>query len=129
MGLRIKPGDACWSYSGFNDFRRLLAREEGIDLDAMEGFGGLRGVPAGTRTWAEVESPLVPLLNHSDCEGYLSADDCEQMLPRLHEIAKKWIGGGQAALHPAFAYDVEQLTKLIDGMEHSVLFGCSVVFS
>jgi hypothetical protein len=42
MGLGLSVGDmSCgqWSYSGFNAFRKKLARQIGIDLDQMEGFG------------------------------------------------------------------------------------------
>src|SRR3546814_10466403 len=38
MGLDFSHTDAHWAYSGFTRFRRALAKHEGIDLDAMEGF-------------------------------------------------------------------------------------------
>lgn len=128
MGLDIRPGSASWSYSGFHEFRVRLAREEGFELDAMQGFGSAwRGQEPGTRSWDEIDSPLVPLLNHSDRDGYLDRYECEEMLPRLREIADKW--ATEQFADPVLRYDVAQLRDLISGMEHSVLHGCSVVFS
>lgn len=72
-----------WSYSGFHRFRASLAELCGIELDKMGGFGG-------SRAWPSVESePLVPLLNHSDCDGELSAEECRVVAPRLRELLPK----------------------------------------
>ena len=77
--------DNCsWSYGGFNTFRQRLGREIGIDLQAMEGFK-TNGV-----SWDTVKSPIKLLLNHSDCEGDLSCDDCEQIYPELLKLIDKW---------------------------------------
>lgn len=97
MGLDIRPRQPGsdkfisdhWvsrSYKGFRCFRRRLAAEEGIDLDVMAGFGtGL-----GQVSWDGVTSPLIPLLNHSDCDGHLTPAQCAQMMPRLAEICERW---------------------------------------
>lgn len=65
-------------YQTFAEYRRLLARDAaGIDLDAMAGFGGDGDWPQyGTQ-------PLVHLLRHSDCEGWLYQFECEDMRPVL----------------------------------------------
>ena len=101
MGLDIRPrradGEidyegnhwARWTYSGFGRFRNLLAAEEGFDLGIMEGFGSDEQTP-----WTGITSPLVPLLNHSDCDGELSAAECAQILPRLTEVHAKWSAPG-----------------------------------
>lgn len=119
MGLRIEPGGAAWSYGGFSRFRERLAALEGIDLNKMRGFGG-------KREWETVSglpiTLLEPLLNHSDCEGYLDAYECDQMIPRLQAIAST-----PDALDDE--YDREQLRRLIAGFEHVVKHGCSVRFS
>lgn len=90
MGLSLVPADdpegdlsADGSYTAFNDFRHQLAAADGIDLDAMDGFGGLTG-------WETVTSRLVPLLDHPDGEGELTADQCGWILPRLVEIIDEW---------------------------------------
>lgn len=55
------------SYGGFGQFRRILAKSVGIDLDEMKGYGG-------TRAWNNW-IPFVELLNHSDCDGELTYDE------------------------------------------------------
>jgi hypothetical protein len=62
----------------------MLAKEIGIDLDKMEGFGG--DIP-----WEEYENdPICILLNHSDCDGQISAEQCLKVSPRLKELVSKW---------------------------------------
>jgi hypothetical protein len=126
MGLSIHPGGAAWSYSGFASFRRRLAADEGIELQRMVGFG------AGEQPWTTSNgyeiTVLAPLLNHSDCDGYLDRYECEQMLPRLRSICGNWTARAREKYDPELEYDLAQFRALIDGMEHSATFGCSVVF-
>lgn len=84
MGLNFKNSTAQWSYSGFNYFRKRLAKEIGINLYDMEGFGD------GCHSWENVKDDIVPLLNHSDCEGELSPEDCKSVAPRLRELVSNW---------------------------------------
>lgn len=73
----------CWHgpYSSFNDFRRAVAKVLGFDLDSMVGFGGLQ-------SWDDLPADaLHPLLNHSDCEGQLTPQECAGIMKRLREIA------------------------------------------
>ena len=72
-----------WSYSGFHRFRARLAEKIALDLEAMRGFGG-------NRTWDHVADPIRLLLNHSDCEGELSAEQCAAIAPRLRELVSDW---------------------------------------
>ena len=79
-----------WSYGGFNRFRNALAAAEGFDLDRMQGFSsgdyfGNDHTP-GTRSWDEITTDLKPLLNHSDCDGELTPEECKQVYPRLREV-------------------------------------------
>jgi hypothetical protein len=76
-----------WSrpYSAFNRFRTRLAAEVGIDLDSMKGFG-----LSNARPWSEVDDDLVPLLDHSDCDGDLSPEEAKRVAPRLREIVSRW---------------------------------------
>ena len=80
MGLDFSHGNAHFTYSGFGRFRKRLAREIGIDLDEMDGFGG-------EKRWDGIQDPIVHLLNHSDCEGCLPPDVCEVVAKRLRELA------------------------------------------
>lgn len=74
------------SYSGFGEFRDILALEDEIVLSEMDGYGG-------TKSWFSVDSALKPLLNHSDCDGNLYADEVENMIPRMKEIVGLWESG------------------------------------
>jgi len=75
MGLNCTHG--CWDgpYSSFNRFREWVAKQIGIDLDQMLGFkkdGG--GIP-----WDNFDHPIIPLLNHSDCGGELTVEECDSI--------------------------------------------------
>ncbi|WP_194909672.1 hypothetical protein [Catenulispora rubra] len=90
MGLSLVPADdpegelrAEGSYTAFNDFRFQVAAADGIDLAAMDGYGG-------ARAWVTSSSPLVPLLDHADSGGELTADECARIIPRLSEILELW---------------------------------------
>ena len=87
MGLDFVGSDAHWSYSGFMKFRRRLASEIGINLDEMQGFIEVyeNGISRST-----IDDDIVPLLNHSDCDGELSAEECETIEPRLRELIAEW---------------------------------------
>jgi hypothetical protein len=112
MGLNFKGSDASWSYSGFNEFRRRLGNEIGIDLKKMAGFGGV--IP-----WNTIKDPLVPFLNHSDCEGHLSAGKLKRIVPRLQEIINKWDRGD---------WDRARTQSLIQRMEECIEEGIPLIF-
>ena len=96
---------AHWSYGGFHHFRQLLAASIGISLDRMVGFNrdaamevedlpdegpdAVSMVPDPI-LWETVDSPIVPLLNHSDCDGELSGPECAQVGPELVRICESW---------------------------------------
>jgi hypothetical protein len=102
MGVAI--GRACWSYPGFGVFRRELAALEGISLDAMAGYG-IEGIP-----WDTVENPLVPLLNHSDCTGRLSPEECAEVYPRLEMLIPQL----------SDQYDRDNATLLVAAMKQAI---------
>lgn len=101
MGLDFSHGEAHWSYSGFHRFRVELAAAIGVDLDQMQGFGG-------EISWENVNNPIIPLLNHSDCDGELSPEECRQIAPKLKEIVSNW---------PEDDYDRRQAERLAEAME------------
>jgi hypothetical protein len=68
-----------YSYGGFAQFRWRTAREVGIDLDRMRGYGGRRG-------WTKIDDPLVALLYHPDCQDKIRPTACRAAAPRLHEV-------------------------------------------
>ena len=73
----------CWrgSYSSFNRFRYSLAEQIGINLDDYSGYN---------------ENELMPLFNHSDCDGILTVEEHEK-----YQEAK------QRVLFEGFEYDKE----------------------
>jgi len=80
MGLNISHG--CWqgSYSAFGQWRRAIAHAIGIDLKAMDGFGG-------DTLWSALPpDPLHVLLNHPDDSGEIAAEHCPLLFQRLHDI-------------------------------------------
>jgi hypothetical protein len=120
-----------WSYSGFGFFREQLAAEAGIELGRMYGFydfdfakafreGGMERVKeldeasGEKRSWDEIDDPIKPLLNHSDCDGQLTPEECATIAPRLRELVSKWPDMG---IH---GYDREHAERLADLMDRSV---------
>lgn len=103
MGLDFSHCDARWSYGGFAQFRRKLASEIGIDLDKMKDFGG--EVP-----FSDYEDDIIPLLNHSDCDGELTVVECKKVAPRLEELVSTWEDG----------YDKRKAIDLAKGMKYAI---------
>lgn len=81
MGLDITH--ECWhgSYSSFNSFRYDLGRQIGINLDHYAGYGGV-----GVKNLESIEHDLMPLFNHSDCDGYLQPIQCGKIANALDGI-------------------------------------------
>lgn len=125
MGIDFSHSEAHWAYTGFSRFRRALATFEGIDLDAMAGFC------SGGQPWEPVTTPLVPLLDHSDCDGDLSPEDCAAVAPRLREVidqiwpaeTSNWEQNREASLHRSNGL------LLADGMEAAASAGERLEFT
>lgn len=96
MGLDFNACMAHWSYSGFNRFRERLAAAEGRSLDSYFEMD-------------ERATPLSPLLNHSDCDGDISPEDCATVAKALREIVMRW---------PEDDYDRQHGLLLAEGMEY-----------
>jgi hypothetical protein len=75
-----------WSYGGFHLFRQRLADTLGIHLRAMQGYSQA----PDAKPWDGVESDLLPLLLHSDCDGDMSPEDCARVAPALEAIVSQW---------------------------------------
>jgi len=112
MGLDFSHSDAHWSYSGFMKFRTHLAECTGIDLDMMEGFGG-------DGEWSPpLTEPIIDLLNHSDCDGELTPEQCKIIAPRLRKIVSEWSDSDYMVM-----YDKKNALLLADGMEEAAANG------
>jgi hypothetical protein len=83
MGLDLSCG-VSFSYGGFHCFRSMLAKEINIDIENMEGFGG-------NKSFNDIKDDIKILLDHSDCNGFISPEDCGKIAPRLRELTKKWV--------------------------------------
>jgi hypothetical protein len=104
MGLDFSHCDAHWSYSGFNRFRTRIAKDIGVDLDKMYGFGG-------STSWDTVKDAMVPFLYHSDCDGKLTVSQLKKIAPRLKEIVSKW---------PDNDDDKDRALELVKGMDKAI---------
>ncbi len=41
-------------------------------------------------TWDKVSDDIKYLLNHSDCDGFLTPSECRKVAPRIRELVKNW---------------------------------------
>jgi hypothetical protein len=82
MGLDFAQSGAHWSYGRFMRFRTRLAAAIGIDLGRMEGFKEyLDPINADPPIpWSTVTDDLVSLLDHSDCDGVLTAEEMRRTI-------------------------------------------------
>lgn len=103
MGIDFSHCEAHWSYGGFNSARTRLAATVDIVLGEMQGFGG--SIP-----WDKFDDPITSLLNHSDCDGCLSPDECSSVAPRLTELVWYW---------PEHDFDRQKFLELAEGMYHA----------
>lgn len=127
MGLNLHPGDAQWSYSGFNRFRERIALIFGIDLLKMQGFcphtisedeaaeWNKKAIP-----WSTVKSPIKYLLNHSDCGGTIGPARCALIIPELRKALNAW---------PDDDHDRKNGLLLVKGMQECVKKHKSLIFS
>lgn len=83
MGLDTTHNAWHGPYSSFNRFRYKLASLIGINLDDYTGYNA-----NGTKELDSMDHPLVPLFNHSDCEGELTPEECKSIADGLEPIIK-----------------------------------------
>ncbi len=89
MGLDTSHNAWHGPYSSFMRFRELLAKQIGFNLREMEGFSDTTHTIHGTKKWADLPADdLHILLDHSDCDGEISASDCLKIAVRLEEVAQ-----------------------------------------
>ena len=77
----------CWHgpYSSFNKFRFQLANRIGINLKDYKGYGEATG-----KDLASIEHDLMPLFNHSDCDGELNTEEQARIIIGLNDVLESW---------------------------------------
>ena len=120
MGLDFSRGDAHWSYSGFREFRKNLAKAIGYDYDKL----------CYTQEGPEGEA-LTPLLHHSDCEGKLTWEECAIVAPRLREVIAPWKSpdGSFYVKEDCSSYDYAHGSMLAEAMEACAREKCDLEFT
>lgn len=76
------------SYGGFNRLRHLIAETVNLSLGTMTGYGGDTEWPKSNDS--STLNRLVPFLNHSDCDGELSPEQCKLIWPALDHAIANW---------------------------------------
>jgi hypothetical protein len=117
MGLTTTHG--CWNapYSSFNEFRERLANEIGISLSDYLGYG-----KGGSKDLSSIDHKIMPLLNHSDCDGMLTPEECKSIADGLNEILIAMRPDGKQ-------YFIYQIVKFRDGCLDAYSRGEEVEFN
>jgi len=105
MGLDFSHGEAHWSYSGFSRFRNKLAETLGLDVPSD-------GIYENGLYMRLADQPIFPLINHSDCDGDLTVEEMEQILPQLEKIVDIWATD--------ISGEKERGTRLIESMKEAI---------
>lgn len=85
MGLTTSHGCFDAPYSTFNRFRYSLGHQIGINLDDYIGYGSDNG-----KNLTDIDHELMPLFNHSDCEGELSVKECQSIAKGLDKVLENF---------------------------------------
>lgn len=90
MGLDTTHDAWHGAYSSFMEWRVWLANQIGLNLYEMEGFSDRDysnpNRKLGAIKWDTVDDDLKYLLNHSDCDGYLTPTQCKKIASRLTDL-------------------------------------------
>lgn len=95
MGLDTSHDAWHGPYSSFNRFRFWLAEQIGINLHEYKGYGNFVDSlyhETGTKELSTIDHDIMPLLNHSDCDGILTPEECRKVargLTKIIAIAKE----------------------------------------
>lgn len=82
MGLNTTHNAWQGPYSSFNEFRKWLASKININLDEYIGYMH----PDATKEITSINHKIMSLLNHSDCDGELTPEECRQIAEGIEEI-------------------------------------------
>lgn len=81
MGLDTTHDAWHGPYSFFNNFRKDIAAQIGINLDDCIGFGG-----NCTIDLSKIDHPIITLLGHSNCDGEITVEECRKTIIGIDQI-------------------------------------------
>ena len=101
MGLDTSHN--CWHgpYSSFNEFRYSLARQIGINLNEYAGYD-----EGGTKDLTTIEHGLMPLFDHSDCDGDLTVEQSARIVDGFNNVLENF--NDKIKSYPGFKDDIIQ---------------------
>lgn len=108
-----------WSYSGFGHFRRAVAECIGLELIELWNEYPENQVKAAGR--------LTPLLVHSDCEGIMTPQECNTVVPSLKMLLADWSDVGPLDKYNN-EYNIEQGLRLVRYMEYCAIADVNLIF-
>ena len=118
MGLDTSHNAWHGPYSSFNNFRRWLAEKIEINLNDYIGYRN----ESATKKLTSIDHKLMPLFNHSDCEGILTPDECKQIAEGIEEVLKNM--SKEEIEHPENEYSLSNYNKAKQFRE-----GCLLAYS
>ena len=110
IALHCMEGFAASYGSIFTDEKTTLCQNVKVydskidDKRHPAGFIGYQPVIS----WDKIKDDIKLLLNHSDCDGYLTPRECKKIAPRLRELVANWLDDDR---------DKINALMLADGME------------
>lgn len=130
MGLDLSVGEISHrmgSYSFFGNYRRHMFKFfHSQELDMMEGFHlGVDPNKFKNLKFADLKTQqMIPFINHSDCDGHITADEAAECLPDL-ELYKHYLELKNSEFPDDYLIVTERLIELF---KHSMVTGLPVEF-
>ncbi len=102
--------DVAWAYSDFRRYRDRIAIQ--IGFPEYIGILSLKD----PRYEKLKDDPIRPFLQHSDCDGELTPDECAALAPRLRDIVRYWPENDRDRIKSLNLADI--LTDIADKKEY-----------
>lgn len=111
MGLDFSHCKAHWSYSGFKIFREKLWNSCGFTGRLYDLYYNKIDESEPFKDQIRIDHPLYDFFNHSDCDGQLTVEQMNKIIPKMKSVIENWEDD----------YDKQQAKFLIDGMKEAIL--------
>jgi len=109
MGLDTTFGCFNGPYSTFARFRKSLCLQIDIDINELKEYGGNKGFAK------DLDHDIMPLINHSDCDGRLTIKECKRIVKGLTSIKENF----DNSKGRDFDF-IEMIDKFIDGCNDAI---------